>query len=190
MKKLVSIILLSLFFMVGCQDDNSILEPTNDLSDFSLNKGRRILDYKNKDLDDFSDFLSNYNIVLGYTGGDIPFNYDAPNGFSVEGNITIPEGAYFGLKQFSVEFDMESYSAHFYPSPTVFDVPLILDMKFSELDLTGVDPDVIAFSYIGLDGILETAECKSIRVDVKKGTLEVVGAKLPHFSRYGWTRSK
>ncbi len=42
MKKVAILILTSLFFMVGCQDDNSILEPSNEVAG-NLNKGRVIL---------------------------------------------------------------------------------------------------------------------------------------------------
>ena len=44
--------------MIGCEDSNTILEPTNDLSEVSLNKGRIILD---RDLDDFED-LTDYKV--------------------------------------------------------------------------------------------------------------------------------
>ena len=43
MKKLVILILLSLFVLVGCQDDNSILAPNNDYASDELTKGRPIL---------------------------------------------------------------------------------------------------------------------------------------------------
>lgn len=50
MKKLASIFLLAAIFMVGCQDDSSILEPNSDLTFEQLPKGRPILppvdDYK------------------------------------------------------------------------------------------------------------------------------------------------
>ena len=43
MKKLAILILLSLFVLAGCQDDNSILAPNNDYASDDLSKGRPIL---------------------------------------------------------------------------------------------------------------------------------------------------
>ncbi len=43
MKKLAILILLSLFVLVGCQDDSSILAPNNDYASDELSKGRPIL---------------------------------------------------------------------------------------------------------------------------------------------------
>ena len=65
MKKLASLIIFTLAFLVGCQDDNSILEPNNDLAN-SLNKGRPILslddDGSSSRIIDGSEDLTNYKV--------------------------------------------------------------------------------------------------------------------------------
>lgn len=50
MKKLVILLLMSLFVFAGCQDDKSILEPSNDYVNYEMLKGRPILSY---DLDSY-----------------------------------------------------------------------------------------------------------------------------------------
>jgi uncharacterized protein YcfL len=45
MKKLAILILLSLFVLVGCQDDSSILAPNNDYASDEMSKGRPILSF-------------------------------------------------------------------------------------------------------------------------------------------------
>lgn len=60
MKKAVIITLLSLFFIIGCQDDNSILEPNYNSNDVTLEKGRPILlddSFYAKDVDSSRVFL-------------------------------------------------------------------------------------------------------------------------------------
>lgn len=71
MKKVAILILLSLFFIIGCQDDNSILEPNYNSNDVTLEKGRPILlddSYYTKDVDSSRVFLHDLKgrpILLG-----------------------------------------------------------------------------------------------------------------------------
>ena len=74
-----------------------------------------------------------------------------------------------------------------YPQMT-FDNPLNLNLTFSGLDLTGVNPSEVNFYYIDPDGNLEIAENDGITVDIANGTLSVKNAKIPHFSRYGFAK--
>ena len=196
MQKLLVLILLIGTLFVGCQNEDSLLEPeTNNESSTSLNKfsfldGKSKLSFWERDNNNLGNILSDYNIVLGYSGGDVSFDYDGPNGFHAEGKLIIPKDAYFGFKKFSIEFDPVNYAAHFYPSPTTFNKPLTLNMKFSGLDLSGINEDEIEFCYMGEDGELEVVKCKELIVKKREGILEIVGAEILHFSRYGWTRTK
>ncbi|MCB0748657.1 MAG: hypothetical protein KDC90_14450, partial [Ignavibacteriae bacterium] len=81
MKKIAILILASLLFMVGCQDDNSILEPTNDVAN-SLNKGRVILSDGLKNAVDLTDGATNIKTkysktftVDGNKGGKVSVIY-------------------------------------------------------------------------------------------------------------------
>ena len=49
MKKLTILILLSIFLITGCQDDNSILEPDNNYAKDEMTKGRPILSLDTED---------------------------------------------------------------------------------------------------------------------------------------------
>jgi hypothetical protein len=196
MKKLLTLVLLIGTLFVGCQDEESLVEPetdngiSNSLNKFSYLDSKSNFNFTDSDFKTLGNILSDYNIVLGYTGGNVSFNYDGPNGFHAEGELIIPEDAYFGFKKFSIEFDPDNYTAHFYPSPTTFNKPLILNMKFSGLDLSEINKKEIKFYYMGENGELEKVKCEKLVVRKKKGILKIVGAELHHFSRYGWTRTK
>ena len=194
MKKLLSLVLLLGLLFAGCQEEDSPIAPTitNDsqsLNKFSFKDFNNICNNTNSDFPNLGNVFSDFNIVLGYTGGNVSFDYEGPNGFHAEGKLIIPRDAYFGFKKFSIEFDPEDYTAHFYPSPTTFKKPLKLNMKFSGLDLSKINENEVGFYYMGENGKMEKVECKKIIVKKDRGILKVVGAKLHHFSRYGWART-
>jgi hypothetical protein len=202
MKKVAILILLSLFFMIGCQDDNSLLEPTNDVAG-SLNKGRVILGngltdgLKSADgfTDINTDIVSKYSksfTVDGAKGGKLYVGYSWINSVgqkvNLSANLIIPSGAYKGILTFDMIFDLDNFALELYPSPFTFDKPVVLNLIFSGVDLTGIDPNQFNFNY--LDGASENIKYDYISVDVANKMLEVSGAQLNHFSRYGWTRTK
>ena len=74
-------------------------------------------------------------------------------------------------------------------SPSMnFNVPAILDLDYRGIDLTGINPDSIDFVYHNPNGNFDSAEYDEIRVNVEDGRLELKDAKIPHFSRYGYSR--
>lgn len=73
----------------------------------------------------------------------------------------------------------------FGPHGTTFNPPALLDLKVTNLDLTGVDPDLVNVYYENEEtGVWELMPSKKIEVDVEAGYIEVEEAQFPHFSRY------
>ena len=201
MKALAILILLSIFFMIGCEDSNSILEPGNDVAG-SLNKGRVILsadsEEAEKALDGAVD-LTNYNLkysqnftINGSKGGRVSVTHSWKDGrgmpVSLKSELVIPKGAFKGELTFDMIFDLENYAMELYPSPFTFDKPVEFSMYFYGLDLSSFIGYELDFNY--LDGESENIESFRENVDFANGNLVVWGAKIPHFSRYGWTRTK
>jgi hypothetical protein len=221
MKKIIIIALLGFFIFSGCEDNNSILEPTNDSNEI-LSKYED-LEYIQSNITDWSNrtnfdeaytthfleaaeiveldssykkfskkekFSKNYT-VNGEKGGilflKISWLTEDCIRVALESKLTIPKGAYKGDLTFDMIFDLENYALELYPSPFTFDIPVILDMKFTHIDLSDIGSDRFDFKY--LDG-KEKMEFKGIRIDEDRGTIAVYGAVLHHFSRYGWTRTK
>jgi hypothetical protein len=206
--KVLTILFISLFFLfIGCQDDNSILEPTKNLNDISLEKGRPILvrdlddglgDDGIKLLDGFED-LENYTLkhsrffsVKGNSGGKLYVSHSwlDINGKEVTlyAELIIPRNAFKGTLEFDIIFDLDNYAMELYPSPYTFDKPVMFSMFFSGVDLSGYAVSDFDFNY--LDGEPEDLVYSTKYVDINEGILKVWDAQLHHFSRYGWTRKK
>ena len=204
MKKLAFLILASLFVFTGCQDDKSILEPTNDYANYEMSKGRPILsldsdqlkltddtDISDLNVDDIKYKYSESFVVDGSKGGRVSVKYSWKDGrgypVSLTAELVIPKGAYKGSLEFDMLFDLENYAMELYPSPFTFDKPVDFSMYFYGVDLSQFAGSDIDFNYLDREG--ETVESKFIHYDLGNGTLQVWNAQLHHFSRYGWTRT-
>lgn len=86
--------------------------------------------------------------------------------------ITMSVNDRFGITTFSPDCD--------------FSKPVIYNLTISGIDLSGINPETVKFVYMAPDGQYYPAECDQLRADPKLGLLQVVNARLPHFSRYGF----
>jgi hypothetical protein len=68
----------------------------------------------------------------------------------------------------------------------VFNIPLSFTIRYIGIDLSKINPATVKFAYIASDGSLEYAVNDGIVIDLSTGTLQVINAKIPHFSRYGF----
>lgn len=82
--------------------------------------------------------------------------------------------------------DDETTSSTFTPH-LMFDKPVELDLKFEGVDLSGFDLNNLKFVYLpdGSDEAFVPVYSELI-IDAEKGKLQVKGALIPHFSRYGF----
>lgn len=69
-----------------------------------------------------------------------------------------------------------------------FNKEAILSVKIEGMDLDGVAKEDVNFNYFAVDGTFEAVDVNRIDVKIEQGRLELKRAKLPHFSRYGFTR--
>lgn len=175
MKKSLLLILALFLFFLGCQENNSILEPTNQNQSISLNK-----------LDAGSTFASDSYLINGIDGGIIKvthsWKYSNGKKSKLKAVLEIPKNAFAGEKVFSMVFNLDKNSVSMYPSPTTFDKPLKFSYKLKNVNVAYNDLD---FKY--LDGN-EIVEYDENIVDSYNGNLEVKKAKLHHFSDWGWDR--
>jgi hypothetical protein len=67
-----------------------------------------------------------------------------------------------------------------------FSKPVIYNLTITGIDLSGIDPETVKFVYMSPNGEYHQAEYDQLNVDPSIGMLQVINAKLPHFSRYGF----
>ncbi len=73
----------------------------------------------------------------------------------------------------------------FQPHGTIFTTPAILNVEARGVDFSGIDPGAINIYYDNQEtGQWEAMLRDDIIVDVNAGTIKVINALLPHFSRY------
>ena len=179
MKKLLSLLFVGLFFLVGCNGANSPLEPVSNSTDQTTNNDPKIIRSRTFTID-------------GDKGGLIYEKYMWKEGsfdsLKVEAKLKIPAGAFKDSLTFDIIIDPNLLSIQLYPSPFTFDKPVLLDLKYKGVDFSKIDTTNLTFNYIAPDGELIETNYESIQIDPVDGVLFVHDAKLPHFSRYGWLR--
>ncbi len=129
--------------------------------------------------------------IIGHFGGNIPMFrlYWSDNGIvTVQSDLEIPAQAFNGLKLIYYSVDSDLAVADFNPEMT-FNKDLNFTLKFTNIDLSGItNPDQIEFAYLDGNNQIQIAEYDELTVDLESGTLEVINAKIGHFSRYGFVR--
>lgn len=209
MNKILFPLVALLFLFIGCQDNNSILSPEAEHYEAStLNKGRIIIDKKLKD--DDLDWKDDLNFDFKYDDDEKKLSFVSKN-FTVDGNIgdeltisetylkngrlvsmsaklVIPQKAFKGTLTFDMIFDFDNYSVELYPSPFIFDKPVILDLTFWGVNFNELATTELDFNY--LDGEKENLNYEKININKNWGLLYIQGAQISHFSRYGWVRKK
>ncbi len=200
MKKLILIFATISFLFFGCQDENSLVAPSVNYKPETLAKKNHksfsdffgSLGLKTSTDNGFSIYSKSYTIN-GKKGGTITesnFFWVDKNGnrVTMSATLTIPKGAFDGKLTFDITFDLENLSVELSPSPFTFKKPVSLDLMFWGVDLTGIDPNTADFVYLSPDGSTQSVKYNSKKIYPALKYLEVKGAQLPHFSRYGWTR--
>lgn len=218
MQKILLFFILAIFILTACNENNSILQSTDNSDDVlskyedlelvysndKKKKDRSTRDHFNQEnsyhflgeseivqLESFKQKYSKNYTIEGKKGAKIFLivEWKDENGkkIKLESKLTIPREAYTGELTFDMIFDLENFALELYPSPFTFDHPVKLDLKFENIDLSNIDVNNLNFTYLDGD---EKMKYKEVKYDLEKGKLEVKGAELHHFSRYGWSRTK
>jgi hypothetical protein len=163
-------------------DSNSIVTDQSDYDTIPLPpKGPGFLD----------SIFTVSKLINGLLGGNITLNklYRTPQGGIVTMfvNVVIQPFSFFGQDTLTLTIDDGVAAVHCEPGMT-FLRPLIMLQTFTGLDLSGYNTRDIDFVYIKDDGTIEDVPNSRIIVIKPLGLVTVVGARLNHFSLYGWVR--
>ncbi len=178
-----SLITFGLLF-AGCSD--TITNSTN-----PVQVKKEIIQLPEAEGNSVESQISASKIIHGNSGGNISMlgAYLSRRGLiAIAANLEIPEGAFKGTKMISMVADNRTASVSFNPSMK-FDETLKLDLVFVGLNLTNIrSKDDVEFCYIENNGNFTPIENDGIMINPGNGLLRVKGAKIKHFSRYGFVK--
>lgn len=132
-------------------------------------------------------------IINGAQGGSLVLQGEYINAYgdrvTVYSKLSIPSNAFFGLKVISMRTDRYNPVLIFEPG-SYFNSLLSLDVKFvgMELQRYGLRTGKTDFVYIAPNQSVEVIKNDGLSIDLVEKKAEVKGAKLQHFSRYGFIR--
>ena len=190
MKKIIAVLTLVTLVFIGCSDNNNPIAPT-DSSNQALESQTFIPlpAPENPDLSVERWFYA-WGMIDGNSGGEIELekSYRSRKGkVKVEAELEIDGGSFAGEKFIFYLVNDKKGTIDFFPGMT-FDKDLTFSVKFEGVKLKNVDPDNVKFAYIDNDGNTVISDYDELNVDVEEGVLEVKGAKISHFSRYGFVK--
>lgn len=171
-----------LFF--GCSRDNSIVDPA---SPVTQTQGHLIsLPVSTSGLSSEATNTFTFN-VNGWEGAyqTMYLNFAGTNA-TVSANYTFPKNVFTGQKTIVITFNNDKASAEYTPSPITFSSPVIANIKYTGLNLASVNPANVKFVCLPPSGAFEVIQCERIDVDKTTGVINIVNAKINHFSKYGF----
>ncbi|MBN1302603.1 MAG: hypothetical protein JW995_15400 [Melioribacteraceae bacterium] len=194
MKKLYTILTVMMLMMIGCNNQELIVDPSNQLQQVNETfkfEGRDVSWIKLPAPEDQS--LPKNHSTGKWCNSWLDNELEIRTGYfswrkgwvSVSASLFFERNSFTGKKFITMSIDDESGEGTFSPHGLWFK-PAIYNLTVKGLDLSGINPSDIAFVYMNPNGTYERVDYDNLYVDIQSGTLQIVNAKLPHFSRFGF----
>jgi len=184
MKKLISINLVVLALLFGCNPDSNITSPENSATQSKL----KLIQLPTPTGLSVETLYTESQYINGYNGGNFTeqFGFQSSTGYvSINSQLVFPAGSFYGGKTITQTFNTETASLEFGPAMQ-FNVPVKYTLTISGVDLTGINPETLDFVYVAQNGSITGVVYDAIYMDAATSTLKVTNAQLNHFSRYGF----
>lgn len=206
MKGLLLTVLVLVFVVAGCQKESSVNGPekSNNSSQLKASwqqaaetQGLKFISLQKQSGSALSKTLSDtkYARVNSFTVLSIVDRYRAAGRYaSIKAFLTIFPYALNENTYLTMSFDdtymMGDVDLTFGPHGVCFNKPALLNVEATGLDFSGFAPtDKLKLYYFNeTTGVWEQMQADDIRWDFETGYLKCVNGRLPHFSRYGFTR--
>lgn len=210
MKRLVSLAMLvtACLWLSACQSENPVEQSVSSQTDAAAKpqwvkaaeaQGLKIIELPKSENYASLDRLVYFSRYCDATQlNTLNISYRIQTGYTryvnVRASIQVPKGALpksdYLTMQFSQEYLSTGVDLTFGPHGTNFLTPALLNVEATGLDLRGWNPDdrIDLYYYNQVLGVWEKMETERIYLDVRNGIFRCINGKLPHFSRYGFTR--
>jgi len=172
------------FYFAGCSDESVVSPNTASMqSDHMLIKFPLLTDSL------INRIYSDTKQITGCQGGFLSLQgrYSGnPYGIvTVNATLEFTAGSFSGTKNMTMTADGGLCTSSFLPGMS-FSKPGIYNITYTGVDLSGINPSTVRFVYLKTDGTLDYPSHEGIIVDQSTGTIQVINARLNHFSRYGF----
>ncbi len=184
MKRVLLTLIPVILFIAGCSQTD--MQPTSP----ALETNKAVIQLPPSSSLQIENVYTASDLIDGSKGGMIKLNesYSSGSGeVSIKAKLKVPKNAFSGTETLEYQINGEDASIDFYPG-MAFDKDLLFDLKFTGLDLSGINPNEIQFLYLAPDGNTYPVQYSKLTVDIDRGILEVKDAVINHFSRYIWAR--
>lgn len=190
MKKLLSIIIIFLMFLVGCSNESSNIVAPVEQSSQQLSKESLL------NLLPLSNILGTVTKTInGLLGGIIQLEQNILDSdgrvINAKAKFEVEPGAFLGIQTITMQVNADNGSIYFYPHMD-FNKNCKLNFKLrnvnlSKLGFTSSDTKA-EFVFFNENGGTEPIENLGVKLNYGNGEIEVNNAKIEHFSRYGFVR--
>ncbi len=197
MKRLLALLTIGILFY-ACSQNTGPVDPTNQHSNnsFSTLSPKTSVSWITMPSTKAGKFIGldqvqAEQVIDLKTGGQFSANFVSVDGKkTISATLYVPAGALANTPslRFWMNVDNEKLSITFEPHPTYFDIPLTLDLEYTGVDLTGIDPKTVHFAYLDNDMTSWIIPNEMIYTNLSTGTLRITGGEIPHFSEYGFVR--
>jgi hypothetical protein len=186
MKKKLIIIAAILSLLTGCSENLQVNEPqvgtTAGPNWITLPQRSGGLSTENS--------FSVTKEIKGKDGGELRINeyYNGPNGeIKIIAKLKFDRNAFIGTQDITMTIDDVNGTVTYSP-PMSFVKPAHLELRFEGLDLSEINTDSVDFVYHDPLGFFGPIDYRELKVEIPRGVLELKDGKIPHFSRYGFSR--
>jgi hypothetical protein len=186
MKFIYTLTLASLLFLFGCDQGSDLTSPVDDIKSENANW----ISLPSAEGIQIENSFTVSKRINGAQGGFLTMSESYSGGpfgtVTIDAELVFDQGAYPGNKYISLTNDDTGCVTTFAPSLEKFNDRVTYTVTYTGIDLSSIDPNNVRFAYLATNGDVEYAQHEGISVNVSTGTLQVINALIPHFSRYGF----
>lgn len=182
MKRFFYLMLTLLFTITGCSNETLVNSD-------SISSGYKLIKLPAQKGLALDNMYSNSKQITGSTGGGLCIQGSYSGGpfgtVTMNSTLEFPAGAFNGTKTITMTADDEYCASSFSPGMS-FTLPGIYNITYTGVDLSGINPSTVKFVYLKENGNLEYPSHDGIVVNQAIGKIQVINARMNHFSRYGF----
>jgi hypothetical protein len=195
MKKLLALFAIGIL-LFACSENSNLVDPQHSTNSTITSQKTSTFNWISTPSTKGSKFIGldqaeGEQVVDLTVGGTVTANFVSLDGSkTISATLHVPAGALANTPslRFYMLADNDKLSIQFLPHPTVFDIPITMDLEYTGVDLSGINPSSVYFAYLDNDMTSWVIPNEKIFVDKSTGTLRITGGEIPHFSEYGFVR--